>query len=796
VKSGGVASNIVFDISRYHATGSTLATYADLAAALGTNGENVPADIRRGGMSIKFVQTDDHKYVQFRCMAQSFTTDVTQWQGMDNIEEAIGEQSKNIYNDFDAIADFCNNRLDLSMPFETGALTSANKISTEGTYANYKTTGYIQLRPEKQYVIANENISDSTNNTLYRRIYLLYDALLNPIPNSFVNDTDVHVVTGASYIRMSFINSLVESTTIKPVIQEGNTLSAYSEYGRAHNRMVIDPGYGAAMQADFSELEKKYNGNVPELQQNVDAIADCNNLLDLSDVVTGYLRNDNTIATEGSYGNYRTTGYIPLNPNAQYIVSVMNVITLVNDGTNTRTFWLYDENKNPIANSYSEDKNSHVITGASFIRACFAKSDIEYANPVPVIQKGNTLQSYVKFGHSCNKSDIPELLSLSDQINKAFYANLINPKDSFTEGAITSSGTISTAGSYAIYKTTGYIGLDKKKSYVLALVNTTSSAIVNDRVLYAIFDEEKNIIGYDNQVNTSFLITNASYIRCSFKASYIDNETGERPLLKEGSSVSPYEPYGYKWLPNIGGSRTDILYGKKWWACGDSFTEWTTEQYDPVEYPNITGLSHYKSYPFWIGSRTGMIVYNFAVSGQTMAMPAEPGSFTNAFSNDLYKEIPSDVDYITLKFGINDFHHRPGGSGGDGEDNTGEIPIGDVSDTGTVTFCGAYNTVLEYLIEHHPFAKIGILVSNGCGVDTYRQKTIAIAEKWGIPYLDENGDHNCPAMIRSTNPNVCAAVKQLRLDSMAADLAHNNTHPNVNAHKFESTFVEAFLRSL
>ena len=79
VKSGGVASNIVFDISRYHATGSTLATYADLAAALGTNGENVPADIRRGGMSIKFVHTDDNNYVQYRLMKDEWSTDTDDW---------------------------------------------------------------------------------------------------------------------------------------------------------------------------------------------------------------------------------------------------------------------------------------------------------------------------------------------------------------------------------------------------------------------------------------------------------------------------------------------------------------------------------------------------------------------------------------------------------------------------------------------------------------------------------------------------------------------------------------------
>lgn len=75
----------VFDISAYHATGGTLATYATLADALDSNnGGGVPQSLQKGGMSIKFVQSSDNKYVQARLMADSFTTDTTQWQGVDD----------------------------------------------------------------------------------------------------------------------------------------------------------------------------------------------------------------------------------------------------------------------------------------------------------------------------------------------------------------------------------------------------------------------------------------------------------------------------------------------------------------------------------------------------------------------------------------------------------------------------------------------------------------------------------------------------------------------------------------
>lgn len=70
----------VFDISAYHATGGELATYADLSAALDSNnGGGVPQSLQKGGMSVKFVQSSDNKYVQYRLIADAWSTVVTDW---------------------------------------------------------------------------------------------------------------------------------------------------------------------------------------------------------------------------------------------------------------------------------------------------------------------------------------------------------------------------------------------------------------------------------------------------------------------------------------------------------------------------------------------------------------------------------------------------------------------------------------------------------------------------------------------------------------------------------------------
>jgi hypothetical protein len=87
IKSGAVLRSIIqdgsaFDLSAHNAVGGVLATYADLSEAL-TALNSLDAVYKQPGMSFKFVQTDDNKYVQFRLMAQTFSTNEGDWQGVD-----------------------------------------------------------------------------------------------------------------------------------------------------------------------------------------------------------------------------------------------------------------------------------------------------------------------------------------------------------------------------------------------------------------------------------------------------------------------------------------------------------------------------------------------------------------------------------------------------------------------------------------------------------------------------------------------------------------------------------------
>lgn len=239
----------------------------------------------------------------------------------------------------------------------------------------------------------------------------------------------------------------------------------------------------------------------------------------------------------------------------------------------------------------------------------------------------------------------------------------------------------------------------------------------------------------------------------------------------------------------------NVLWGKKYFATGDSFTEgdfsgWTDEEgrsgrNSPVIYDSDWKM--YKTYPWWIARRNNMTLINDGKCGSIMPLSKEylngdEGVTENnrlPFSLNRYKTIPADVDYITLWFGIND---------------SGHTNLGTINDTTNETYYGAWNVVMEYLITNYPYAKIGIIITNNAAT-TYRQATREIAIKWGIPYLDMMGCDQVPVIFgRESELGLCSKANTLRRNAFL--VGPSNGHPNLEAHKYQSTFVEDFLRRL
>ena len=238
----------------------------------------------------------------------------------------------------------------------------------------------------------------------------------------------------------------------------------------------------------------------------------------------------------------------------------------------------------------------------------------------------------------------------------------------------------------------------------------------------------------------------------------------------------------------------NVLYGKKYVACGGSFTAGDALGYTDAN--GCTGTSSdfydqkmkvWKTYPWWIAKRNEMTLVNEAISGSV---------FTNItgrispFSVDRYKAVPTDADYNTLMFGLNEC---------ESDTQQGFDPaaiIGTKTDTTTATVWGAYNIVFEYFMKNIPYAKLGVILADAWMTTAYRTAVKEICAYWGVPVLDLN-DEQHPLLITAhgaDRANTSAKARQLRND--AFKLTANNTHPGLRGHEYRSTIIENWMRGL
>lgn len=364
----------------------------------------------------------------------------------------------------------------------------------------------------------------------------------------------------------------------------------------------------------------------------------------------------------------------------------------------------------------------------------------------------------------------------------------------------------------------------KKQSKIKNLVNSITDS-VEDSI--EVLDDNGNIIVKikKDSVNVKYLTVDGKEILLK---DLFDKIIGVENVLEGEESVKIYnndnelifeinnDGVTAKSIKLINGetlSTYNVLHGKKWVVVGDSFSTnadelITSDSY--IESGKYKGKL--KDYGYIIGSRNNMDIVDFHAGGKTIAYPIG-GNFSNSFCNTnssytkAYKDIPLDADYITIQLGINDQSHMIQYSG-DGEDTTGLITLGEIDSKDISTFYGAWNTAIEWILTNLPFAHVGIIITNGLGnsngswndtgndydAKKLYEAEIAIAERWGIPYLDLNGDARCPMMHRGYNPKLCNEAIQLRLSAFTEGAY--GTHPNSKAYEYESTFIENFLRSI
>lgn len=379
--------------------------------------------------------------------------------------------------------------------------------------------------------------------------------------------------------------------------------------------------------------------------------------------------------------------------------------------------------------------------------------------------KKNIVKLEEKIGNSILKyKDLTsELLTLDVYINK--QGNAVNADKGTALGSEyikVEKGDMFRLTGYANYRVAGICQYDS-----------------NMRFLKAQLYSEDNT-GYIYTNHEIEIDENTAYIRlCAYGISSYKYKIEKKCIVSLYDFINDYIDTDNEYDGNI-------LKGKKWTACGDSFTEGDFTGFvdenglsgknSPVIYDGNRGM--YKTYPWWIAERNNMTLINEAKCGTTITN-AFNGE-RNPFSVSRYKAIPTDTDYITLMFGLN-------------ETNLTDDQIGSKTDTSNTTLWGAYNIVFEYFLTNMPLAKIGVIISDAWMNEKYANAVKEICKYWGIPYLDLKFDISIPMGI---DGRVGVSQKAKELRNKAFKVTDSNGHPNVDAHKYRSTIIENWLRSL
>jgi len=550
-----------------------------------------------------------------------------------------------------------------------------------------------------------------------------------------------------------------------------------------------------ALGDDVSDLKNAINADKTKLTAellNVYQKVIGENMHDPTYDTVGSIKSNGGIDSSATY--YKTSDFILLEANTDYAFS--GYIADGRKNVSTRLYLaLYDINKSFISGSYQNVARTSMITFNSG-SAKYARISSSTVNLL--IKKGTTTpDTFVAYTEKyINKLEFADHSIPLKAVEIGFVQiEPVNLYDSSTDvvGSIASTGNIDTTGTS--HKTTAPIPIKAGISYTISprlrfLAFYTGIAANSASFISRDSEEKKEEYTFVSEYNGYMRISyNTSYPLTVVKSSYSGTTTKK---IEESIGLSNTQIKQVKAL-----NTKNILTGKKWVVCGDSFTNdggtGTT-----IQTGKYAGKSY--TYPWIIGNddRQDMNIVPFFGGGRTLAFPAVPGDFTNSLTNPnanwYYQNIPADADYITIYLGINDDHHRTGG--GDGEDPTGYIPLGEITDDTTASYLGAWNVVLTWLITNRPNAHIGIIVTNGiANNDNYRLGQIAIAQKYGIPFIDMNGNDRTPAMLRTSNPNIPSSIKTALINKWAVNPGVNE-HPNDAAQLFESAFIENFLMSL
>lgn len=227
---------VIYDVSA-HNDG---AVFESLQALLSSSSLStlIPTSVRCGGMSIRFIQgsvpNSDNKYVQYRLLAQNFTTATTQWQGIDD-EPTAGSENlvKSGGVTLQAVKDISANINGSTLPLPT---IYQKNFDDNGNYINS------DIWCSSQIVYLRKGTIIDVTNSNYRIFVRRWESIISDTTCDKIGYVDIfpYVMPADGYYGFSFIHLNNAAITIAEV--ESNYSLSYPAAKTTDNTPLIYVG--------------------------------------------------------------------------------------------------------------------------------------------------------------------------------------------------------------------------------------------------------------------------------------------------------------------------------------------------------------------------------------------------------------------------------------------------------------------------------------------------------------------------------------------------------------------------
>lgn len=247
-----LSTEIIYDVSARN----NGVVFESLSAILSSSNLStlIPTSVRHGGMNIRFIQgseqSSDNKYVQYRLMANTFSTTVTDWQGVDD-----------------------------------EPTTGSNNLVKSGGIADYinklKNAGYLYA-----------GIATPTTNPGTPDGHVFYIATTS---GSYSNFNNIEVLKGETAI-LKWNNSTWTKNAIKPMTDFN---SVFDANGRSLVTVLEEQS------KTQEEINKEYVEKLSELESEIYEVKPLDNYLNPEKWVNGtYIKADGSLSTNSVFLGY------------------------------------------------------------------------------------------------------------------------------------------------------------------------------------------------------------------------------------------------------------------------------------------------------------------------------------------------------------------------------------------------------------------------------------------------------------------------------------------------------------